>query len=80
MIFSFVGKYLILAATEDIFHALSSDTSDFEDAVTTETAIRSKMDCIITRNQNDYAKAGISIYDPIEFWDILKNDDGNTIY
>ena len=39
----------------------------FEDAVMTETAIRSKMDCIITRNKKDYTKAGIPIYDPIEF-------------
>ena len=43
----------------------------------TETAIRSKMDCIITRNKKDYAKAGIPIYDPIEFWNLLKNDDVN---
>lgn len=75
-----LGKYLILAATEDIFHALSSDISDFEDAVMTETAIRSKMDCIITRNKKDYTKAGIPIYDPIEFWNLLKNDDVNDIY
>ena len=75
-----LGKYLILAATEDIFHALSSDISDFEDAVMTETAIRSKMDCIITRNKKDYTKTGIPIYDPIEFWNLLKNDDVNDIY
>ena len=43
----------------------------------TETAIRSKMDCIITRNKKDYAKAEIPIYDPIEFWNLLKNDDVN---
>lgn len=67
-------------SSEDIFHALSSDISDFEDAVMTETAIRSKMDCIITRNKKDYAKAGIPIYDPIEFWNLLKNDDVNDIY
>lgn len=42
----------------------------------TETAIRSKMDCIITRNKKDYAKAEI----PIEFWNLLKNDDVNDIY
>ena len=46
----------------------------------TETAIRSKMDCIITRNKKDYAKAEIPIYDPIEFWNLLKNDDVNDIY
>ena len=45
----------------------------------TETAIRSKMDCIITRNKKDYAKAEIPIYDPIEFWNLLKNDDVNDI-
>ena len=43
----------------------------------TETAIRSKMDCIITRNKKDYTKAGIPIYDLIEFWNLLKNDDVN---
>ena len=37
----------------------------------TETAIRSKMDCIITRNKKGYAKAEIPIYDPIEFWNLL---------
>ncbi len=67
-------------SSEDIFHALSSDISDFEDAVMTETAIRSKMDCIITRNKKDYTKAEIPIYDPIEFWNLLKNDDVNDIY
>ena len=36
----------------------------------TETAILSKMDCIITRNKKDYTKAGIPIYDPIEFWNV----------
>jgi len=46
----------------------------------TETAIRSKMGCIITRNKKDYTKAGIPIYDPIEFWNLLKNDDVNDIY
>ena len=46
----------------------------------TETAIRSKMDCIITRNKKGYAKAEIPIYAPIEFWNLLKNDDVNDIY
>ena len=46
----------------------------------TETAIRSKMDCIITRNEKRLYKAEIPIYDPIEFWNLLKNDDVNDIY
>ena len=30
--------------------------------------------------KKDYTKAGIPIYDPIEFWNLLKNDDVNDIY
>ena len=30
--------------------------------------------------KKDYTKAEIPIYDPIEFWNLLKNDDVNDIY
>jgi hypothetical protein len=29
-----------------------------------ETAIRSEMDCIVTRNVTDYAKASVTVYEP----------------
>ena len=32
------------------------------------------------RNKKDYTKTGIPIYNPIEFWNLLKNDDVNDIY
>ena len=32
-----------------------------------ETAVRSGMDCIVTRNTKDYAKAAIPVYTPGEF-------------
>ena len=32
-----------------------------------ETAQRSRMDCIITRNTKDYAKASLPVYTPDEF-------------
>lgn len=51
----------------DIFHSLSSDTSDFEDAVMIETASRSHIDCIITRNQKDYKKSAVPVYIPEDF-------------
>ena len=54
-------------AADDILHALSSDTSDFEDAVMIETASRMHIDCIVTRNQKDYRKSSVPIYSPSEF-------------
>ena len=32
-----------------------------------ETAIRSGIDCIVTRNKKDYIKSTIPVYDPNEF-------------
>lgn len=64
---------LLDTTSEDIFHAISSPVSDFEDAVIIETAIRNHMDCIITRNTKDYAKAALPIYTPDEFLAKLEN-------
>ena len=60
----------------DVFHALSSETSDFEDAVMIETAVRSKVDCIITRNTKDYQKSPIPVYTPDEFLKLLEEKLG----
>ncbi|MCD7763622.1 MAG: PIN domain-containing protein [Lachnospiraceae bacterium] len=62
-------------SAEDVFHAISSDTSDFEDAVMIETAIRSGMDCIVTRNGKDYEKSKLTVYNPEEFLESLKEDN-----
>lgn len=51
----------------DCRHALSSPMEDFEDAVLESAAVRSEMDCIVTRNLKDYEKARIKIYSPSEF-------------
>mgnify|MGYP002508986437 CR=1 FL=1 len=45
------------SAAIDVLQSLSSDISDFEDAVMVETAKRASVDCIVTRNQKDYAKS-----------------------
>jgi predicted nucleic acid-binding protein len=54
-------------AGSDCRHAIPSPTSDFEDAVMVETALRTEVDCIITRNCRDYAKSPLSVYTPAEF-------------
>ena len=51
----------------DIRKAISAEISDFEDAVMVETAVRSGVDCIVTRNTKDYSKAPIPVYAPAEF-------------
>ncbi len=52
---------------EDITSALASDTSDFEDAVMIATAVRGDVDCIITRNEKDFANSAVKVYNPDEF-------------
>ena len=61
----------------DIRKAISAEISDFEDAVMVETAVRSGMDCIVTRNIRDYSKAQIGVYTPKEFIDFLTTDSAN---
>ena len=58
----------------DIRNALASDTSDFEDAVMIETAVRDRMDCIVTRNTKDYSKAQLTVYTPTEFVELLTSE------
>ena len=59
--------HLLDTTASDIRRAISSDISDFEDAVMIETALRYRADCIITRNIRDYAAAQIPVYTPAEF-------------
>ena len=66
-------------SAQDIQTALSSDTSDFEDAVMIETAVRDRMDCIVTRNAKDYSKAQLNVYSPSEFVLLLTSEADNSI-
>ena len=54
-------------------NACSHKISDFEDAVLHESANFSNLDCIVTRNLNDFKFASIKIYDPEELIGILKS-------
>lgn len=51
----------------DCRRALSSDLTDYEDAVMVESALRAGLDCIVTRNLKDYTKASLPIYTPGDF-------------
>ena len=51
----------------DCRKALSSAVADYEDGIMVESALRSGMDCIVTRNTKDYEKAQITILTPQAF-------------
>ncbi len=61
-------------SAEDVFLAIASDVSDFEDAVMIETAQRSGVDCIVTRNQKDYRNSPVPVYSPKEFLQFIEDN------
>lgn len=67
---------LIDTEAEDIRKAVLSETADFEDAVMIETACRSKIDTIITRNIKDYKKANVQVFTPLDFLKYIEQTKG----
>ena len=65
-IFDIVDTY-----ASDCKNAVFSKVSDYEDAVMIETAVRTDMDAIVTRNQKDFTDSSIPVYLPEEFLAIL---------
>lgn len=55
----------------DCKNAVYSDIADYEDAVMCETAMRSRMDGIVTRNIKDYQKASVKIFSPNQMLEII---------
>ena len=47
--------------------AITSNFSDFEDAVQYYTALSAKSDFIITRNEKDYLLSEITVLNPVDF-------------
>ena len=64
--------HLLDTTSLDCRKAISSEISDYEDAVMVETAIRSEMDCIVTRNTKDYVKSSVNVYDSSTFLKLLE--------
>ena len=55
----------------DCRKALSSEITDYEDAVMFETALRCEIDCIVTRNIKDYGKSEVTVYSPADFLEYI---------
>ena len=58
----------------DCRKAVLSPVSDFEDAVMVETALRSEVDCIVTRNLRDFTKSPVPVHEPKAFLKLLETD------
>ena len=55
----------------DCRHAIPSEISDFEDAIMAETAVRTEMDCIVTRNIKGFVNSPVPVFTAEEFLDKL---------
>ena len=51
----------------DCRRAIPSPVSDFEDAVMIETAARTEVDCIVTRNEQDFVRSTVPVLSPKDF-------------
>lgn len=71
--------HLLDTTSLNIQKAISSEVSDFEGAVRIETAIRSKLDCIVTRNTSNYKQSVIPVYTPSEFIKLVKEESKSSI-
>lgn len=65
---------LLDSAGMDCRRAISSELTDYEDALMTETALRCGMDCIVTRNLRDYGKSPVPVYSPSAFLSLIEED------
>ena len=66
------GLFGVLDVNEsDCVKALTLTNGYYEDGVQICSAIRHKMDCIITRNEKYFVNQGIEVYFPSEFVDMI---------
>ena len=71
----FMLFHLLDTTSLDCRKAISSEMNDYEDAIMVETAVRSGMDCIVTRNIKDYTKAAVNVLDTLAFLKLLEADN-----
>lgn len=67
----FILFSVVDTAALDCRLAILSSVGDYEDAVLAETAIRTEMDCIVTRNLHDFNFSSVPVYSPHDFLNLL---------
>ena len=67
--------HLLDTTSLDCRKAISSEISDYEDAIMAETAIRSEIDCIVTRNIKDFKNSTVKVFEPSALLMILEEEN-----
>ena len=67
---------LLDTCASDCKDAIASNCPDYEDAVMIQTALRSGLDGIVTRNTRDYRDSPVPVFSPSEFLEKLKEQEG----
>ena len=68
---------LVDSSSDDAFKALSSDTTDYEDALMIQTAMANNADYIVTRNIRDYRHSPVKTALPEELLKMLNQLKNN---
>ncbi len=63
----FISFGILDTTAMDCRNALTSQMSDFEDAILAETAYRNGVEYIVTRNMKDFSRAAVPAITPAEF-------------
>lgn len=58
--------YVASVSEKEIQNAINIEWADFEDSVQYSVALLQDMDCVVTRNPNDYKAAEIKVWKPEE--------------
>lgn len=62
------NNFIVISNTEaQIQRALEINASDFEDTLQYQAAMDANCDCIITRNEKDYAFSEIPVHSPFSY-------------
>ena len=75
-----IGKLMSLFEVIDTLgmdcqNAMGINNGDYEDAILMESAVRSGMDCIVTRNLEHFKPSSLPVYTPQEFIQTLNQPE-----
>lgn len=73
---SLLSLFLIAEVNDKTLKAaLDSDFDDFEDAVLYYAGQNVNIDCVVTRNYEDFTAAQLPIHKPQELWSLILSND-----
>jgi len=68
ILISIMDMFTIISIDENILrNALKSQIKDFEDAVIEVSSLQNDLDCIVSRNKEDFTKSKILCFEPADF-------------